>query len=135
VRYRRVATGSYTEQGDTGLELRFMNDRITSVQSTIGVLASYAISTNWGVLVPQLNADWTHEYDNGQRSIYVQFAHDNRPIPTTFSFQTDKPDRDLGTGIVAVLPNGWQAFANFETLLGHAYFDNYIGTVGIRLGL
>jgi hypothetical protein len=68
----------------------------------------------------------------------VQFAQDNRPVPTTFGFQTDKPDRDffhLGTGLVAVMPNGWQAFANFEILLGHAYFDNYVGTLGIRLGL
>lgn len=138
VRYRRADMDSYVEQGNSGLELRFMRDSLTSIQSSVGAQASYAIGTAWGVLVPQLNADWTHEYDNGQRSIFVQFAQDNRPVPTTFSFQTDRPDRDffhLGTGLVAVLPNGWQAFANFETLLGHAYFDNYVGTVGFRLGL
>lgn len=138
LRYRHMSMDRYTEQGNSGLELRFLQDSLTSVQSSFGAQASYAISTAWGVLVPQLNADWTHEYDNGQRSIFVQFAQDNRPIPTTFSFQTDRPDRDffhLGTGLVAVLPNGWQAFANFETLLGHAYFDNYVGTVGVRLGL
>lgn len=137
-RYRHVNMARYTEQGNSGLELRFLEDKITSVQTSIGAQASFAISTSWGVLQPQLNADWTHEYDNGQRDIFVQFAQDNRPIPTTFGFQTDKPDRDffhLGTGVVAVLPNGWQAFVNFETLLGHAYFDNYVGTVGIRLGL
>jgi uncharacterized protein YhjY with autotransporter beta-barrel domain len=138
VRYRHVGMDGYTEQGHSGLELRFQEDKLTSVQSSIGAQASFAINTSWGVLVPQISGDWTHEYDNGQRSIFVQFAQDNRPIPTTFGFQTDKPDRDffhLGTGLVAVLPNGWQAFANFETLLGHAYFDNYIGTVGVRLGL
>lgn len=138
LRYRRANMDSYIEQGNSGLELRFMRDSLTSVQSSFGAQASYAINTTWGVLVPQLNADWTHEYANGQRSIFVQFAQDNRSIPTTFSFQTDRPDRDffhLGAGLVAVLPDGWQAFANFETLLGHAYFDNYIGTVGFRLGL
>lgn len=138
VRYRRANMDGYIEQGNSGLELRFMRDSLTSVQSSLGAQASYAISTGWGVLVPQLNADWTHEYANGQRSIFVQFAQDNRPVPTTFSFQTDRPDRDffhLGAGLVAVLPNGWQTFVNFETLLGHAYFDNYVGTVGFRLGL
>ncbi|MDD1620864.1 MAG: autotransporter outer membrane beta-barrel domain-containing protein [Methylococcaceae bacterium] len=137
-RYRHVGMGSYTELGNSGLELRFLQDQFTSVQTSIGAQASFAIATSWGVLVPQLNADWTHEYDNGQRLIFVQFAQDNRAIPTTFGFQTDRPDRDffhLGTGLVAVLPNGLQAFANFETLLGNAYFDNYVGTVGIRLGL
>ncbi|AEF98694.1 autotransporter outer membrane beta-barrel domain-containing protein [Methylomonas methanica] len=138
VRYRRANMDSYIEQGNSGLELRFMRDSLTSVQSSLGAQASYAISTGRGVLVPQLNADWTHEFANGQRSIFVQFAQDNRPVPTTFSFQTDRPDRDffhLGAGLVAILPNGWQAFVNFETLLGHAYFDNYIGTMGFRLGL
>jgi len=138
VRYRHANMDAYTEHGGSGLELRFQEDKLSSLQSSIGAQASFAISTGWGVLVPQINADWTHEYGNGQRSIFVQFAQDNRPVPTTFGFQTDKPDRDffhLGTGLVAVLPNGWQAFANFETLLGHAYFDNYVGTLGIRLGL
>jgi uncharacterized protein YhjY with autotransporter beta-barrel domain len=137
-RYRHITTDNYTEQGDTGLELRFQQDSLTSIQTSVGAQASYAISTNWGVLVPQLNADWTREFANGQRSINVQFAQDNRAIPTTFGFQTDKPDRDffhVGAGIIAILPNGFQAFANFETIRGHAYFDNYIGTVGVRVGL
>ncbi|MCQ8183322.1 autotransporter outer membrane beta-barrel domain-containing protein [Methylomonas sp. SURF-1] len=138
VRYRHAAMDAYSEQGSSGLELRYLADRLTSVQSSVGAQASYAISTSWGVLVPQVNADWTHEYDNGQRTIYVQFAQDYRAVPTTFGFQTDRPDRDffhVGGGLVAMIPNGWQAYANFEALLGHAYFDNYIGTVGIRLGL
>lgn len=138
LRYRHVNMEGYSEQGGSGLELRFLGDRLTSLQSSVGAQASYAIGTAWGVLVPQINVDWTHEYDNGQRLIFVQFAQDNRLVPTTFGFQTDRPDRDffhLGTGLVAVLPNGWQAFANFETLLGHSYFDNYVGSVGVRLGL
>lgn len=138
VRYRHASIDSYTEQGNSGLELRFLQDRLTSVQSSIGGQASFAYSTDWAVLIPQLNADWTHEYADGQREILVQFAQDNRANPTLFSIQTDRPDRDffrLGAGIVAVLPHGWQAFANFETIVGHAYFDNYTGTVGFRLGL
>jgi len=137
-RYRHITTDSYTEQGNTGLELRFQQDSLTSIQTSVGAQASYAISTSWGVLVPQLNADWTREFANGQRSINVQFAQDNRAVPLTFGFQTDKPDRDffhVGAGIVAILPHGIHAFANFETVRGHAYFDNYIGTVGLRLGL
>lgn len=138
IRYRHANIDGYTEQGNSGLEVRFLKDRLTSVQSSIGAQASFAASTEWAVLIPQLNADWTHEYADGQREIQVQFAQDNRANPTVFSIQTDRPDRDffrLGTGIVAVLPHGWQAFANFETIVGHAYFDNYTGTVGFRIGL
>lgn len=137
LRYRHAAMDAYSEQGSSGLELRYLADRLTSVQSSVGAQASYAISTSWGVLVPQVNADWTHEYDNGQRTVYVQFAQDYRALPTTFGFQTDRPDRDffhVGGGLVAVMANGLQAYANFEALLGHAYFDNYIGAIGVRLG-
>ena len=138
IRYRHASIDGYTEQGNSGLEMRFLQVSLTSVQSSIGVQASFASSTKWAVLIPQLNADWTHEYADGQREIQVQFAQDNRANPTLFTIQTDRPDRDffrLGAGIVAVLPYGWQAFANFETIVGHAYFDNYTGTVGFRLGL
>ena len=66
------------------------------------------------------------------------FAQDGRPTPTTFSFQTESPDRDvfhIGGGIVAALPNGIQAFANIEAMLGHDYLDNYVGTIGVRFEL
>jgi len=138
IRYRHANIDGYTEQGNSGLELRFLPDSLTSLQSSVGAQASFAFSTQWAVLIPQLNADWTHEYADSQRQIRLQFAQDNRADPTVFSIQTDRPDRDffrLGAGIVAVLPHGFQAFANFETILGHAYFDNYTGTLGFRLGL
>ena len=41
----------------------------------------------------------------------------------------------VGAGVVLTLPNGVQPFANFRTLLGHRYFDNYVGTVGLRIAL
>ncbi len=138
IRYRRAKIDGYTEQGNSGLELRFLPDSLTSVQSSVGAQASFVLNTQWAVLIPQLNADWTHEYADGQREILVEFAQDNRINPTLFTIQTDRPDRDffrMGAGVVAVLPHGWQAFVNFETIIGHAYFDNYTGTVGFRLGL
>lgn len=136
MRYRHADIGSYTESGDTGLELRFLDDSLNSLQTSVGAQASYAISTDWGVVIPQINADWTHEHENDQRTINVQFSQDLRANPLTFGFNTDAPDRDffhVGAGVVAVLPRGFQAFANFQTVRGHSYFDTYIGTIGFRL--
>ena len=128
----------FTETGSTGLELKFDDQDIDSLQGTVGVQASMAISTGFGVLVPQVNFDWVHEFEDDQRSIDVQFAGDLRAAPTKFSFQEEAPDRDffeLGIGLVAVLPNGLQPFANFRTLLGHSDFDSFSGSLGLRVDM
>jgi outer membrane autotransporter protein len=137
VNYRDLSMNGYTEKGNSGLELRYLKDSINSLQTSVGMQVSAAFSTSFGVLIPQITGDWTHEYEFNQRSISVQFAQDLRPVPTTFSYQTDRPDRDffhVGTGIVAVLPKGFQSYINFEALLAHSYLNNYVGTVGVRLG-
>lgn len=136
--YSRMNIDSYTETGNTGLELRFLRDRITSLQSSVGLQITAAVSTGIGVVTPQLNADWTHEYRNDQREISAQFAQDGRAAPTIFQFQNDKPDRDffhLGTGVGLLLPNGVQPYLNFEALLGNRFFSNFAGTVGVRIEL
>lgn len=135
-RYSDLNINQYTETGSTGLEMRFLDDRITSLQTSVGVQTSAAFSTSFGVIVPQLTADWTHEFQNNQREMYAQFTQDGRPVPTTFQFLSDKPDRDffhVGTGIAMILPNGIQPFINFEALVGNSLFNNYVGTIGIRL--
>jgi hypothetical protein len=92
----------------------------------------------FGVLVHQVNADYIHEFANSQRLIGVQFTEDLRATPTRFAFQNEVPVRNyayVGTGLVAVLPNGWQPFVNFRAMVGNSQFDNYIGTFGVRIEL
>lgn len=135
-RYSDLNINQYAETGLTGLEMRFLDDRITSLQTAVGLQASAAFSTNFGVIVPQISADWTHEFQNNQREMYAQFVQDGRAVPTTFQFLSDRPDRDffhLGTGVAMMLPNGIQPFVNFEALVGNNLFNNYVGTIGIRL--
>jgi len=95
-----------------------------------------SISTGFGVLVPQLGVNWIHEYGDNQRSVSAQFAQDLRDNPTKFSFETDKPDRDffeLSAGVSAVLPHNIQAFVNYRILVGHDFYDNQVGTAGLRV--
>ncbi len=108
------------------------------MQSVLGVQGSAAFSTGLGVLVPQFNADYIHEFANSQRFINVQFAQDNRINRTKFRFQNDVPVRNyfnLGTGLLMVLPNGWQPFMSFRAMVGNEHFNNYAGTFGLRIEL
>ena len=97
-----------------------------------------AISTELGVLVPQVNADYIHEFANSQRFLSAQYVQDLSPTPTKFRFQNDVPVRDyfnVGTGLMMVLPNGWQPFVNFRVMVGNQQFNNYAGTFGLRVDL
>ncbi|MDF0665812.1 MAG: autotransporter outer membrane beta-barrel domain-containing protein [Nitrospira sp.] len=144
VTYSNTHIGGYTENGSTGIELKYNDQWINSLQSVLGVQGSAAFSTSFAVLVPQFNADYIHEFANNQRFINVQFAQDLRGTmgfpgaPTKFTFQTDVPVRNyfnLGTGLVMVLPNGWQLFGNFRAMVGNEQFNNYAGTFGLRRAL
>lgn len=137
--YSNTKIGDYGETGSTGVELKYGDQWINSLQSVLGVQGSAAISTGLGVLVPQVNADYIHEFANSQRFINVQFAQDNRGANATqFRFQNDVPVRNyfnLGTGLMMVLPNGWQPFVNFRAMVGNEQFNNYAGMFGLRVEL
>jgi uncharacterized protein YhjY with autotransporter beta-barrel domain len=134
--YSNLSIGSYAENGGGGLGLSYDNQTVHSLQSTIGVQGTMAVSTSYGVWVPQMSADFIHEYENDSRLITVQFTGDGRDNPTRFTFQTDNPDRDffnLSLGTVLILPNGIQPFVNFRAMVGNNQFENYVGTIGIRI--
>ncbi len=136
--YSHTHIGSYAENGGGGIGLKYDDQNITSLQSVAGIQGSTAFSTNLGVLVWQVNGDYIHEFENNQRHINVQFTEDLRANPTRFAFQNEVPVRNyfnLGTGLVAVLPNGWQPFVNFRAMVGNNQFNNYAGTFGLRIEL
>lgn len=136
--YSNTHIHDYAETSGGGLGLRYEDQWINSIQSVVGIQAQMAFSTPFGVLVPQANANYIHEFANAQRLLGVSFVEDLRAAPTRFVFQNDAPDRNYfnaGTGLIAVLPNGWQGFMNFRAMLGHAQFDNYAGTFGLRVDL
>ena len=136
--YSQTHIGNYAENGGDGIGLQYDDQYIHSAQSIFGVQGSTAYSTKFGVLVPQANADYIHEFANSQRHIGVQFTEDLRANPTRFAFQNEVPVRNyfnLATGLVAVLSNGLQPFVNFRAMVGNEQFNNYAGTFGLRMEL
>jgi outer membrane autotransporter protein len=134
--YTHLSIDDYSEDGGAGLAMSYDDQTVKSLQTTVGLQGSIAINTSYGVWVPQATADWLHEFENDRRDIKVQFAGDKTANPSRFKFNNDKPDRDffnLGIGTVLVLPNGIQPFVNFRAMVGNDRFDNYAGTVGVRI--
>lgn len=125
---------SFSEAGNTGLELRFAKDHRVSLQSRLGMFASMAFSQTFGVIVPQFGISWLHEFENDQRDIQFSFVGDTRNKLLTF--QNEKPDRDfmeISAGTSVVFAHGIQAFINYRAIAAHQYFNSHSASVGLRL--
>ena len=89
---------------------------------------------SWGVVIPQANVAWVHEYFNDDRNIEASLVEAS-PSPK-FTFKREPPARDwanIGLGVYAFLPNGLQPFVQFATMQGNENFVSYGGTTGVRL--
>lgn len=134
--YSRLWLNTYNEKDGGGLALKYEDQQVTSLQSTLGLVGSMAVSTSYGVWVPQINGEYVHEFENDQRSITVNFVGDMRSNPQKFKFQSPKPVRNffnVGVGTSLYLANGIQPFVFFQAMVGNEQFNSYGGSLGIRI--
>jgi len=131
--YKRTEYGSFTEHGSV-LSLHYEDQVEDSLTATIGGQASYAISTDFGVVVPQVSAEYVHEFLNDQQTIHAVSAADGTPV----NYLTDEPDRNyanVGAGVVFVLPNGVSPFLNYQAEVANSLETVQTVTLGVRLEL
>lgn len=134
IEYLNLKIDGYSESGADGLDLLIEGQRIKSLQSALGVQASYSHSASWGILTPQLRLEWIHEFKNNNRGIVAKYVND--PFDTFFAVPTDDPDRNyfgIGAGVSATFPNGVSAFINYETVQGLRHVDHHSVMGGVRL--
>lgn len=87
-----------------------------SVTNNLGVDATYAFSTPYGVILPRIFGEWVHEHANDAHFVRVDLQGSN--IPSVFS--TPDPVRDwgnVGFGAQMILPNSISVFTNFQSLV------------------
>ena len=124
---------NYHERGNTGLELKYSDMEEQSLTSRLGAQGSIAISTTFGVIVPQVTGEYVHEFMDPQRKTEFRFVEDAAKV--RFRFQNDKPDRDyfeVGAGVVLQLADGIAPFVSFRTLLGYNQYASRQVTAGAR---
>jgi outer membrane autotransporter protein len=126
----------YNETGADELNLKLKDQNIDVLTSSLGGRVSWPFSLKWGVLVPQFNLSWEHEFDDGAHQIKGSFVADR--FQTRFAFDTDEPDRDyfgLSLGVSAIWPGGSTAFAQYQSTLGRDNFSDYNVALGLRVEL
>jgi len=133
VSYIRVQVDDFSESGADAFNVHSDAQSLTSLTTNLGVQASYAISTSWGVLSPNARVEWEHQFRDNSRVLTGSLVVD--PQQQLFTVATDDPDRNyfnLALGLAAQFAQGRSAFIAYETVLGRSTVSNNAVTAGIR---
>jgi len=131
--YFKVDIDGFKETGAQGLNLEVEDQKVTSLISALGMLASKKFSWIHGVWSPQIRGEWDHEYKNDTKTTTTKYVND--PFNTALFIRNESPDRDffrVGATLANVSAGGTQVFFDFETILGLRDITNHLFTIGAR---
>lgn len=138
--YTRTHSGKINEKASnpnasgSGWATNIESNSLESLVLQLGGRASFAHSTNWGVLIPYAQVDLLHEFKQDSQLISASFTQD--PTANQLQIKTDNPDRnymkiDLGTS--AQFKKGTSGFINYSTVLSNSNWDNDAISMGLRI--
>ena len=133
--WSRSSVDSYTEDdiSQSGLNMRFSSVERDSLLGTLGVSISAALNQDFGVLLPQLRLEYEYEFDRDAETVTAFYLQD--AAQTRFQFAGDDPDEvsyNVGVGLVAILPNGWLPYIDYEQQFGNDTYESWRFTFGLR---
>ena len=132
--YILVDMDSYKESNGNGWDMDVDSQDFTSRTTTLGTQMTYALSTRWGVVVPQIHGEWTHEFNNGGRGIKLAYLGD--PARAEYKTSPDSRDKDyfnVGIEVAGTFAHGVSAYLGYEKLLGYSDITSNTLKAGIRM--
>lgn len=120
-RYLRSRIDGYTETGAGANNVAYSDQTVSSLQYTLGVQVSRAISMSNGVFVPQFDLGYSYESRNADFALTARLLGANASSPA-FTVRADDPDKgfgNVGVGFVYVAANGRQAYLNYRRLFAN----------------
>ncbi|OZG70964.1 autotransporter outer membrane beta-barrel domain-containing protein [Hahella sp. CCB-MM4] len=134
--YVSVEIDAFEESGGQGYELAIDKQKLNQYTFKAGLDASYAISQDWGVLVPYAGVSVVNETTGNYGSVSFVFIND----PSKQSFELGSEGEEslfyqLRLGTSAVLTKGWSVFGDYSQILGYEDTTAYQVNVGLRYEL
>jgi outer membrane autotransporter protein len=136
--YTRLSFASIEEilapGAGSGLGLLIESRDLVSLTSVIGGKLTRTFSTDWGVVIPHLQLEWEHEFEDSPDAFTARFLND--PTGTPISVEADPLDTDyfrVGIGLSMVLAQGRSGFAYYEHLLGRDGLSQGNFALGLRI--
>jgi outer membrane lipase/esterase len=135
VQYLYVSSDGFTENGASGLDLTYGSSGHNAYLSFVGGQAQYAIPTRFGVLYPNAQFNWAHQYNNSNGAVSVAYSNDPLLL-SNFVLPADQPDRnyfDLGVGLALQLAPNQSVFINYDAILGLSHTSYNSIVAGLRV--
>jgi outer membrane lipase/esterase len=132
--YSRVDLDSYNESNGDGWAMAVDSQDFASRTTTLGTQVAYAVSTRWGVVVPQVRGEWTHEFNDGGRGVRIAYLGD--PARQKYTTEPDNGDKDyfnVGVEVAGTFAHGVSGFLGYEKLLGYSDISSNTLEGGIRV--
>lgn len=135
-----VDVDGFDEQGAGGLNLGIGSQSVRSLTANAGGHVSYALLTNWGVLIPNARVDWVREFEDGSEALSYRFLNDpfsgdpDDPSPV-ITLRSDRPDNSFmiwSAGVSAQFIHGFSGFVNYQTYTGYDSFSINEWNLGLR---
>jgi outer membrane autotransporter protein len=129
--YVNARINQFSESGDDGA-IRVGDLDLKNTVVTLGGQLSYAVSTSWGVLMPNARLELQRRVQGEGRNVSAQLVADGTVNAQVQLESVDKNYGNVSVGFSAVLPRGVSGFANYERLFGREGYSNSKYTVGVR---
>lgn len=138
--YTSIDFDEYTEEMSDpdapggGLAMQVDSRELTSTLGVLGGKASYTISTSWGVLMPNLQVEWLHEFEDDPDALVTRFVND--PTGTAILIPADEIDSDffnIGLGLSGVFASGRSAYLYYEHRAGQSEYSLDSLAIGVRI--
>ena len=136
--FSRVESDAFVErmQADRpgqGLALAIDSRTTESMTSVIGGRATYILSRDWGILMPNMTLEWEHEFEDDPSRLTARFAFDpTRSVIEQFGDATDSDYFNVGIGVSALFPGGRSAYLYYEELVGASRVSQGLLSLGVR---
>jgi uncharacterized protein YhjY with autotransporter beta-barrel domain len=132
--YLRAEIDGFTEDSPAAIELEFDDSDAESLPLNVGIEADYPISTQFGIIAPNVRAEYVHDFLDNDDGVLVRYAADTTQL-SEFEVSTENKDQDygiLGAGLATTFPAGWAAFVDYHTFVGLTNFTIHAVNVGFR---
>ena len=132
--YSHADIDTFTETGASEFNLRVQGRSIASFLIRAGFSAAYTKSVSWGVIVPQIEANYLRDTHNGGGVIRAGLVNDSGGnLFTLTSDETDQNFSNLGLSVNFVTLSGNQFFVAYDTVFGLSRFDQHAFSIGGRI--
>ena len=133
VEYINASVNGFTEAGSLNEALTIGEQRVKATTVTLGGQMSYAVSTTWGVLLPNARVEFQHVVQSSVQNVTAALVGSPTPPTIVPILGQDKTFGNFAVGASAIFAKGFSCFVNYEQLFGKDNYSDRKYTLGLRI--